>query len=129
MGLKRARAVARLAHRAELEQVEGASVAAHPALAEQHGAGRVQLDRGRDREQHRRECDQRHEREQPVEGVLDRELPPARVGRLQRHDRQAADVVQRRSVVDGLEQARHERHLDAQILALLDGLEQMMVWL
>ena len=84
------------------------------------GPGEVSLTANAIAGHHRRDSDQRDQRERPVDPVLDREPPAARVGRLQRQHRHAADVVERRALVDHLEHAGHQRDLDAELLALLD---------
>ena len=60
----------RVRHRAELVDAELAPVAADPHLAEEDRPGRVQPDRQRDRQQHRREHDQAAAGQQQVEQAL-----------------------------------------------------------
>ena len=67
------------AHRAELVQVEHLAVAAHAALAEEHGPGELSPHGERRAQHHRREHHQQQQREDTVERVLERELKTPRV--------------------------------------------------
>ena len=61
--------------------------------------------------------------------MLDRELPAARVGRAQREQRQTADVVERRALVDRLVQPGDQRDADAELLALPDPVDEDVIGL
>ena len=93
------------------------------------GPGDDKRDGERDRDHQRREREQRERGERTVDRVLDGELPSARVGRAQREQRQATDVVERRALVDRLVEPRDERDLDSEPLALLDLLDEHVVGL
>ena len=54
----------------------------------------------------------------PIEDVLDRELPALRVDRVEAEEGQSPEVVERHPNVHALEQPRHDRDLKAQRLAL-----------
>ena len=78
--------------------------------------------RGRD---HQRQRDQEHQAgDEPVDGVLDRKLEALWVHGPGRHQRQAAEVLDGEPVRDGLEEARHERDAEAELLAAPDEPEQ-----
>ena len=90
-------------------------------LAEEHRARRAEPDR-RARPQHQRRAatSSISAASGAVERVLDVELPALRVDRAQAEQRHAAEALERDAVVDRLEQARHERDLEAELLAVAD---------
>ena len=89
-----------------------------PAEGEQDPDGRRHHDRQCEQEQHRRD--------EAVGGVLDRDRMPL-IGPASGDQREAADVLDREPARHRLVEARHERNLEAQLLAALDQAEQHLV--
>jgi hypothetical protein len=114
-------------HRAELEQVERAAVAADPALAEEDRAGGGGLDRDRHRDQERRQQQDQEGRGDAVTRVLERELPALGLDGVQAEERHPADVLERRADVHALPQARDQRDLQAELVALADERHELGV--
>ena len=112
---------------AELEHLELAAVVAHPPLAEEHGPAERDRDGDRAGDHHRRQEQEDAQRAELVEGVLDRELPAARIARVRRDQRQPAEVLDREALGHLLEQARDERDVDPQLLAAVDDAQEHLV--
>ncbi len=75
-------------------------------------------------EQQRQREQQQRRGHEPVERVLERELPALRVEPARREQRQPADVLDAQALGDPLEEAGHERDGDAELLAALDLAQQ-----
>ena len=114
-------------HRAELEKVKFAATETDPPLAVDHRARRTELDGDRDREHQRRQRGQRDERADAIDRVLDREPPALGSPCAEAHERQASDVVERRTFIDRLVEPRDDRHLEARVLAAPDDAGQLVV--
>src|ERR1051325_7951188 len=91
-----------------------------PWLAEEdRAADRDQRPEREQRDDRRRE-EKDERRDDPVDDVLEREVPALRVGPAGGKQRQAADVLDGKPLGDALEEARHEGDGDAELLAALD---------
>ena len=109
----------RHAHRAELQDVELLAVAADAALAVEDRAGRGELAR---RAASAPNSGAAASSSRPAKTrskrVLDGELPRLGVDAVQADERQAADVLDPLAAADVLEQARDDRDLEAELVAL-----------
>src|SRR3954447_20079479 len=112
------------AHRAELPHLELAPVEAIARLPEEDRPADGQQCPHREQGEERQRDEQQQPRDEAVDRVLDRELPAFRVGSLRRQERQAAEVIDRQALGPPLEQPRHERDRNAELLAALDLTQQ-----
>ena len=119
-------ALARADHRAELQHHELAAVEADAGLAVEDRARRAELDQHGDRGQQRRDEDEQHERDEPVDRVLQRELPAVRVGRAEAQERDAAEVLDLDAPVDLLVEPRDGRDPHAQAPAAAHGRRELV---
>ena len=114
-------------HRPELEHVELDAVAADTRLAEEDRPSEGDVRRDREAPSRRGQDDQERRADDPVDRVLDRVVEPARIRRMRRDEREAADVVDGEARRRPLVQARHDGHRDAELLAAADEAEQHVV--
>ena len=114
-------------HRAELQHLERPSVAADSQLPEEDRPSHRQEDAGRRRDEERRQEEERDRGHQPVEHVLHAELPAGRPRRPRGDKRQTAEVLHLRERGHSLEEARHDRRGDAEILTAPHDPQQHLV--
>ena len=74
-----------------------------------------------------RQHDQQYRRKQPVEGMLDRKLPPVWVHRAEAEKRKAAQRLIGDAIVDRVEHPRHHRYVDPEPLTTTDKLADSAV--
>src|SRR5665648_214887 len=97
-------------HGAELVDVEGPPSPAHPLLAEEHGAARVELDHQRDDAEHRQQEHEDHAADHEIEGALDHHVETAELDVTDVEQRDALDVINYSTRAHDLEEARHDIH-------------------
>src|SRR5207244_1696496 len=117
----------REAHGAELQDVEGPTISTDANLTKEDRPAERDPDRDRSRDQDWGEENERGRREKAVERVLGGELHALRVRRVRRQERNAAEVLDAVTLRNPLEEPRHDRDCDAELLAAADESQQHLV--
>ena len=114
-------------HRPELHHVELDTIPSDTRLAEENRPSEGDVRGGREAHKQRGHDYQERRTDDSVDRVLDRVVEPARIGRMRRDEREAADMVDGEPGRRPLVEARHDGHRDAELLAAADEAEQHVV--
>src|SRR4051812_34654720 len=112
-------------HRPELEDVEAPAALADAALSEEHGTGRVELDRDRDGDEQWQENHDQRESAGEVEGTLERARRPAEHRWVDAQQGDALDVVDLDGRAERVEDLGEEAHLQHEPLAAPDRVDHL----
>src|SRR5665648_219455 len=114
-------------HGAELVDVEGPPSPAHPLLAEEHGAARVELDHKRDDAEHRQHEHADHAADYEIEGALDGHVEATELDMGDVEQGDALDVINYSTRTHDLEEARHDIHPHAGVVTGAHHAQEVVV--